>query len=397
MYHTTSRSEVGGNLTQFQIVGAAGSFRDFINGVFESTLQQCGGKPVYQKCDNSDIWMEHDIKAGEWNVLNTAHRGLSWGYASFKSQNDVSSFDGKAGWKIFDGKSWADQPGVRLKIIPRGASRFVVPEVPKQPPPQPPATATANANPVVTRVIPESTASETRCISPRMKPSSAEDAVVRHFDFFDSAQVVEESAMPNRLSEDRDSTPKEMNHEPSLEEMIAKSSSSDMHRKLNATTSSLSSSGSLDGSLSSSTRSDRSSSGSQRVKNRRLHIDALEPGHPKVIMRVSNQQTLPVSSLSERMSDLNLQSVQTAAAIVDGISAERTCAKLCVWNTPRFSRVSEMVIDILLASGQRMEADEDVSLVREGEDISGVIYYVASGQIKFFRYIFCMNCVFPSL
>ncbi len=34
----------------------------------------------------------------------------------------------------------------------------------------------------------------------------------------------------------------------------------------------------------------------QIVKNRRLHIDALEPGHPKVIVRLLNQQLLPMQA-----------------------------------------------------------------------------------------------------
>ncbi len=387
MYHKNLSSLPEGkgddNFMQFQIVGASGSYSDLINGVYESTLQQCGGKPVYRKFDDSDIWMEHDTKAGEWNVLNTAHRGLSWGYASFKSQNDVHSFESKAGWKVFDGKIWTDQPGVRLKIISSAAPSFVFPEVPKQPPPPPPGTATSNT--VIVHLIPsaEGAASESRCISPRMKPWIAKDPVIRHFDFVDGARVVEESSMTSRPHKERESASKEMDREPSLEEMIAKSSHVKLSGTPNMTPSSLNSRGSLDGG--SSTDRDRSNNGSQRIKNRRLHIDALEPGHPKVIVRVSNQQALQVTSLSERMSDLNLKSVQTAAAIIDGIAAERACAKLCVWNTPRFTRVSETVVEILLVSGQRMEADVDVNLVREGDDISGVIFYVASGQIKFVR------------
>ena len=112
MYLTMTNSR-----TQYQIMGAAGAYCSLINGVFESTLQQCGGKPVYHKRDNADIGMEYDPAACEWNVLNTAHRGLSWGYASFKTPHNVNSCEGKAGWKVFDGKQWVDQPRVRLKMI----------------------------------------------------------------------------------------------------------------------------------------------------------------------------------------------------------------------------------------------------------------------------------------
>jgi hypothetical protein len=380
--------EGNNTLTQFQIVGAAGLHRELINGVYESTLQLCGGKTVYRKCENSDIWIEHDVKAGEWNILNTAHRGLSWGYASFKSQNDMKNLEGKAGWKVFDGKSWADQPGVRLKFIPRASPRVAVPEVPKQPPPPPPFASKSTADPSVMRVpsnVSESSTLESRRISPRL----VEDSVVRHFDFVDSTRAAEVSPLPNRISEGLQSSAADEDQEASGEEILAKSSSSSLSGAPHATPSSANSRGSREEGSSGSVHSDHSASGSQRVKHRRLHIDALEPGHPLVIMRVSKQQALPVSSLSDRMSDLNLRSVQTAAAIVDEIAAERSCAKLCVWNTPRFSRVSEMVVDVILASGQRMEADGDVTLVREGEDASNAFYFVASGQIKFLRCICC--------
>jgi hypothetical protein len=47
---------------------------------------------------------------------------------------------------------------------------------------------------------------------------------------------------------------------------------------------------------------------------------------------------------------------------------------MCVWGTPRVCRVSEMAVDVPLASDKRMEADGDVHLVREGEDISRGFY-----------------------
>ena len=98
------RDRMADSVTQFQIFGATGVYSSFINGLYQSTLQQCGGKPVYHNCDNSDIWLEYDGKGCEWNVLNTAHRGMSWGYASLKSLHDVNSCEGDTGWKVFDGR-----------------------------------------------------------------------------------------------------------------------------------------------------------------------------------------------------------------------------------------------------------------------------------------------------
>ena len=71
------RDRMADSVTQFQIFGATGVYSSFINGLYQSTLQQCGGKPVYHNCDNSDVWLEYDGKGCEWNVLNTAHRGMS--------------------------------------------------------------------------------------------------------------------------------------------------------------------------------------------------------------------------------------------------------------------------------------------------------------------------------
>jgi hypothetical protein len=383
-------------VTQFQVVGAAGPYRDLVNGLYESTMQMCGGKTVYHKLDNSDIWMEHDAKVGEWNVLNTAHRGLSWGFASFKSQNDVSSFEGKSGWKVFDGKVWADQPSVHLKMVSLAVPRFVVPDVPRQPPPPPPVAVPGSVNASAPRVHginaanTAGIASELRCISPRLKPPQAEDHIARHLDFVVSrAAGAADSPRLNAFTGERSYDSKDSRRESLSNDSTATSSNRNLPGASSAAPSYLSSHASRGGSLNGSVRSSSSSSSSssQRTKPRRLHIDDLEPGHPQVIMRISNQQILPVSSLADRMADLNLQSVQAAAAVVDGIAAERTCAKMCVWGTPRFCRVSEMAVDVLLASGRRMEADGDVYLVREGEDISGVFFFVASGQIKFIRYI----------
>jgi CRP-like cAMP-binding protein len=82
---------------------------------------------------------------------------------------------------------------------------------------------------------------------------------------------------------------------------------------------------------------------------------------------------------------MNLHTLEITAAIIDSVSAERAIAKMCVWSTARFSKYSEAAVDSMLATGQRMEAERDVYLVREGEEVSCFLFYVASGQIKFSR------------
>jgi hypothetical protein len=138
-------------------------------------------------------------------------------------------------------------------------------------------------------------------------------------------------------------------------------------------------SGSGTGRIGSSSSS--SSSSTLTHNNRPLHVDALEPGHPKAIHRASKQQILPLQSLSAQTSGLRLRAVETSAAIIDGLSQERACAKMCMWSTPRFSQVSEtygkpalvslancnilcMYMDALVASGRRMEAEEDWCVCR---------------------------------
>ena len=385
--------------TQFQILGATGSYSDVINGVFESTLQQCGGKPVYHKRENGDIWMEYDSNACEWNVLNTAHRGLSWGYASFKTQQDVNACEGKATWKIFDGKRWADQPSVRLKMISYGDLRFVAPELPKMPPPPPPTASSAFANSHSPRkygVAPTHptgvslrdtrgagvplAASDERGSVQRHTHQHTDDSIVRRIAFADSRRVDDEFAQHSWLSERQIFASRDAEHEPSSIEMAAGSASDHVYGVPSMSPAML-----MLGGLSGSSSSSSSSSSSLTQKKRPLHVDALEPGHPKVIIRVSKQQMLPVQSLLEQMSDLNVRIVETTAAIIDSLSSERASAKMCIWSTPRFSQVSETYIDVLLASGQRMETEDDLCLVREGEETASVVFYVASGQVKFVR------------
>ncbi len=391
------------SLTQFSILGASGIYSDLINGVYIATLQQCGGKPVYHKCDNADIWFEYDGRAGEWNVLNTAHRGLSWGYASFKSMHDVNLCEGKVGWKVYDGSKWTDQTGVRLKIITYKAV-LVAPEVPKLPPPPPPVVSdsahsvashrqgtTAAKSSAARASASYSHAGSPLILHPRSTTPTQnqfpEDSVVRHFDFADSARLSGGAPQSGGLSKERHAS-NTIKQDVSARTVTgdARSSPQSGEQTVSASTSS---SRPQDANWSSSNSAgavgDGNISYSQIIKARRLHIDALEPGHPKVLTRVPKQQMLPVQSLVQEMTGLNLQAVEVSAAIVDTISVERACAKMCIWSTSRFSQLSENFIDILVATGQRMEAEGDVSLVREGEQASNVIFYVSTGQVKFMR------------
>ena len=67
-----------------EISGAYGPFSDIVNGVFEPTSQQCCGVGVYRKRDDGDKWLEYSSNALKWNVLDTAHRGQSWGWAALR-------------------------------------------------------------------------------------------------------------------------------------------------------------------------------------------------------------------------------------------------------------------------------------------------------------------------
>jgi hypothetical protein len=412
MYHTNLssillRKEGPGmtsSLTQFYIIGASGIYSDVINGIYEATLQQSGGKPVYHKCDDSDIWLEYDGKAGEWNVLNTAHRGLSWGYASLKSAHDVNMCEGKSGWMVFDGHQWNDQPTARLKIISYQAS-FVAPEVPSRPPPPPPVTVSASTSSETSRHNRTKTAgASVTAADASLVPTGTEypasrfakDSIVKHFDFADSMRVNNGQQPPEELSEAQSYDLHSKKREVSPANASAASPVSPQISGMNTPVSMASSLAVHDGTAGrgassnfQSANSSISMSYSQILKHRRLHIDALEPGHPKVLMRVPNQQSLPVESLSEHMVDLNLNVLQATASILDMISAERACAKMCVWGTSRFCKVSENCIDVLLASGQRMQAERDVFLVREGDNASNVIFFVATGQVKFMRFFLC--------
>ncbi len=392
-------------MTQFYILGATGVYSDLINGMYAATMQQCGGKPVYHKCDNADIWFEYDGRAGEWNVVNTAHRGLSWGYASFKSMHDVNLCEGKPGWKVYDGKQWTDQTGVRLKIVSYKAV-IAAPEVPKIPPPPPPAVASESAQSAASHhqgttaaqlntaraSASYSDANSLRILHPRSTTTTqnqfTKDSVVRHFDFADSARLSGGPPQPGGLSKERHVSDA-IKQDVSARTMTGDARSSPQSVEPTVSSSTLSSRAGQDASWSSNNAAgavgDGSISYTQIIKTRRLHIDALEPGHPKVLTRVPKQQMLPVQSLLQEMTGLNLQAVEVSAAIVDAISVERACAKMCIWSTSRFSQSSENFIDILVASGQRMEAEEDVNLVREGEQASNVIFFVSTGQVKFVR------------
>ena len=99
-----------------EISGASGPFSHIINGVFEVTSQRCCGMSVYRKRDDGDKWLEYSDQAVKWNVLDTAHRGQSWGWASFFSRCSIEECADTAGWKLFDGSKWADCPGMRLTL-----------------------------------------------------------------------------------------------------------------------------------------------------------------------------------------------------------------------------------------------------------------------------------------
>jgi hypothetical protein len=405
------RDRTADSVTQFQIFGATGVYSSFINGLYQSTLQQCGGKPVYHNCDNSDIWLEYDGKGCEWNVLNTAHRGMSWGYASLKSLHDVNSCEGDTGWKVFDGRMWTDQPSVRLKIV----STITAPELPKQPPPPPPVSSAAAATSVSPRnhnvMTPgnalgagnhAAAAKDARLASLRTNSQVSEQPVVRHIDFDDRTLSRNHPLPPAAVHREQKAPPTATKHHFSGVGMPAQSNSSSFVGGRNAAPATPSGVVKEDGDIAGhDVASDGNMSYSQIVKNRRLHIDALEPGHPKVIVRLLNQQLLPVQALKDRLAELKLRAIETTAAIIDGISVERARAKTCLWSTTRFSQGSESFMDALVATGQRMEAEQDVYgtrvpprtfcniwssyLVREGDDTSSVIFYLASGQIKFCR------------
>jgi hypothetical protein len=99
-----------------EISGACGPFSHVINGVFELTSQQCCGMSVFRKRNDGDKWLEYSSHAQKWNVLDTAHRGQSWGWAAFESKCSIEKCANVLGWKIFDGSKWADCPDMRLSL-----------------------------------------------------------------------------------------------------------------------------------------------------------------------------------------------------------------------------------------------------------------------------------------
>ena len=105
-----------------EISGASGPFSDIVNGVFERTSEQCCGMSVYRKRDDGDKWLEYSSQALKWNVLDTAHRGQSWGWAAFASRAGIEKCLNVAGWKIYDGTKWVDCPDVRLTLLKSNAS-----------------------------------------------------------------------------------------------------------------------------------------------------------------------------------------------------------------------------------------------------------------------------------
>ena len=84
---------------------------------------------------------------------------------------------------------------VRLTMISLSVPRFVVPDMPRQPPPQHPVAAPGSANAAAPRARASNAAntagiaSALRCVSPRLKPSQAEDPIARHLHFVDGRVV----------------------------------------------------------------------------------------------------------------------------------------------------------------------------------------------------------------
>ena len=105
-----------------EISGAYGPFSDVVNGVFEPTSQQCCGVSVYRKRDDGDKWLEYSSNALKWNVLDTAHRGQSWGWAAFASRGGgIEKCVNVPGWKMYDGTKWEDRPSMRMTFVERHA------------------------------------------------------------------------------------------------------------------------------------------------------------------------------------------------------------------------------------------------------------------------------------
>jgi hypothetical protein len=108
-------------LRDVHISGATGVFADFVNGIFEPTLEHCCGMSVYRKRNDSDIWLEYSSEAARWTILDTAHRGQVWGWAYLTTHRSIEKCAGLSGWKIADGSRHFDDLNIRCHIFERSA------------------------------------------------------------------------------------------------------------------------------------------------------------------------------------------------------------------------------------------------------------------------------------
>ena len=74
-----------------------------MNGVYEPTLELCGGLPVFQKKGHhSDVWLEY--LDSDWWVRKTADRGTTAGFAYIATERPCLPHDCDEGaWNVGTG------------------------------------------------------------------------------------------------------------------------------------------------------------------------------------------------------------------------------------------------------------------------------------------------------
>ena len=65
------------------IDNATGCHAKDVNGVYEPTLELCGGLPVYQKKGNGDMWLEYH--ESNWRIRQINYRGMAYGENAYIS------------------------------------------------------------------------------------------------------------------------------------------------------------------------------------------------------------------------------------------------------------------------------------------------------------------------
>ena len=94
------------------ISGATGVYAAYINGVLEPTEEKgLDGRVLYRKRGDGSMCMEH--RGGMWQVKPVSYKGkdICWAYVAGGCAAEACT---SRPWTVYDGKSWADAPLVKM-------------------------------------------------------------------------------------------------------------------------------------------------------------------------------------------------------------------------------------------------------------------------------------------